>query len=161
VQLTQALADVQFEQEKSIRTGDEEASKSRNFELQLKGEKARSTFLENKVQKLENDFNEVNQNLDVWRSAALEQRLRAEQSAVGRSLVMPDKKLVADLPGSNRGHAARKLPLARVCPRRRPPPSRAMARDSAVPRRRRCSPGAHASQQQHLSYPPPPFDADP
>ena len=85
MQLTQALAEVKLEQEKAIRSGDDEAAKSRNMELQLKGEKARTSFLENKVQKLEAESHELNQNLDVWRSAALEQRLRAEQSAVSQA----------------------------------------------------------------------------
>ncbi|KLT39269.1 hypothetical protein CC85DRAFT_198953 [Cutaneotrichosporon oleaginosum] len=80
VQLTQAVADVRYEQEKAIRMADTEANAKRTMELQLKAEKARTSYLETKVQRAEADLSEVASNLDAWRSAALEQRMRAEQA---------------------------------------------------------------------------------
>ncbi|BEI81953.1 hypothetical protein CcaverHIS002_0211130 [Cutaneotrichosporon cavernicola] len=80
VQVTQAVADVRYEQEKAIRMADTEANAKRTMELQLKAEKARTTYLETKVQRAEADVSEVASNLDAWRSAALEQRMRAEQA---------------------------------------------------------------------------------
>lgn len=61
---------------------DTEANAKRTMELQLKAEKARTSYLETKVQRAEADVAEVASNLDAWRSAALEQRMRAEQATV-------------------------------------------------------------------------------
>lgn len=82
VQLAQANANTNLEQEKAVRVAETEATARRSLEIQLNGEKGRTSYLEKKATKLETELHEVNQNLDVWRSAALEQRLRAEQSAV-------------------------------------------------------------------------------
>lgn len=82
VQLAEARASIELEREKGLRAGEKHATDARTLDLQLKAEKARGAFLDSKVQKAEAELAAVTQNLDVWRSAALEQRLRAEQSAV-------------------------------------------------------------------------------
>lgn len=82
VQLAEARAGIELEREKGLRAGENHATEARTLDLQLKAEKARGAFLDSKAQKAEAELAAVTQNLDVWRSAALEQRLRAEQGAV-------------------------------------------------------------------------------
>lgn len=122
---------MRFEQEKAIRMADTEANAKRTIELQLKAEKARAAYLETKMQRSEADVGEVASNLDAWRSAAIEQRLRAEQATVSwtdRFKLTPDAR---------QRLTAGELPLAPVCAWRRPAPARAVARDAPVRGHRR------------------------
>lgn len=82
VQVAEALGNVQLEKEKAQRFAESEAGERRTLDLQLKAEKARTSFLESRIQKLEAQLQDTNHNLDVWRSAALEQRLHAERTSV-------------------------------------------------------------------------------